>query len=76
MTRLIAILRELLGLFVDDGSLALAILAWVGIVALALPALGLPGNWRAVALFLGCALILAENLARSARRSPAQRRRV
>jgi membrane protein implicated in regulation of membrane protease activity len=76
MTRLTAALRELLGLFVDDGSLALAILAWIGIVALALPALGLPGNWRAVALFLGCALILAENVARSARRGKGRRQRV
>jgi len=76
MTRLISALRELLGLFVDDGSLAIAILAWIGIVALALPALGLPGLWRAIALFLGCALILAENVARSARRSRSRHQRV
>jgi len=69
MTRLISILREIFGLFIDDGSLAIAILAWVGIVAFALPAFGLPGIWRAVILFVGCVLILAENVARSARRS-------
>jgi hypothetical protein len=69
MTRLISILREVFGLFVDDGSLAIAVLAWIGIVAFALPALGLPASMRAIILFIGCALILAENVARSARRS-------
>jgi hypothetical protein len=67
MTRLISMLREVFGLFVDDGSLAIAVLAWIGIVAFALPAFGLPATWRAVALFAGCALILAENVGRSAR---------
>jgi hypothetical protein len=69
MTRLRSILRELIGLFVDDGSLAIAILAWVGVVALALPAFGLPEVWRASLLFVGCIAILVENVARSARRS-------
>ena len=69
MTRLISILREIFGLFIDDGSLAIAILVWIGIVAFALPVLGLPEAWRAVTLFVGCALILAENVTRSARRS-------
>lgn len=69
MSRLTAILREVFGLFVDDGSLAIAILIWIGVVALALPALGLPEVWRAIILFAGCIAILVENVARSARRS-------
>ena len=32
MSMLATIAKELLGLFVDDGSLALAILAWVAVV--------------------------------------------
>ena len=68
MIRLVSILREVFGLFVDDGSLALAILIWIAVVGLALPAFGLPSAWRAIILFAGCALILAENVARSARR--------
>ncbi|HWA42858.1 MAG TPA: hypothetical protein VHA10_06580 [Hypericibacter adhaerens] len=69
MNRLGTILRELLALFVDDGSLALAILAWIAVVAFVLPALDLAPGWRAVVLFLGCIVILFENAIRSARRA-------
>ena len=60
--------RELIGLFIDDGSLALAVLVWVVIAVLAFPALPIDGGWLAIALFAGLALILVENLLRSARR--------
>jgi membrane protein implicated in regulation of membrane protease activity len=60
--------RELLGLFVDDGSLAVAVLAWIAVAVLVFPRLPIGGGWLAVALFLGLALILAENLLRAARR--------
>lgn len=68
MSRVVEILREIVGLFIDDGSLAIAILVWVAIVALLLPALGLPEVWRAILLFVGCVVILIENVARSVRR--------
>ena len=42
MTWLKAIAAELLGLFVDDGLFALAILAWIVGVGFILPRLGLP----------------------------------
>ena len=60
--------RELVGLFVDDGSLALAVLAWVAVVVLAFQVLPVGGDWLAVVLFAGLALILVENLLRTARR--------
>ncbi|HUL06188.1 MAG TPA: hypothetical protein VLV76_07615 [Candidatus Acidoferrum sp.] len=60
--------RELVGLFVDDGSLALAVLAWVAIAVLAFPVLPVDRGWLAVVLFAGLALILVENLLRTARR--------
>ena len=60
--------RELLGLFVDDGSLAIAVLAWIAAAVLVFPRLPIGGGWLAVALFLGLALILVENLLRTARR--------
>ncbi len=63
-----AVLDELVGLFVDDGSLAWAVLGWVLINWLLLPALGLGDGWRAAVLFLGVVAILAENTVRSARR--------
>jgi len=37
--------RELVGLFVDDGSLAIAVLAWVAIAVLAFPTLPVDGGW-------------------------------
>jgi len=61
--------RELVGLFVDDGSLAIAVLAWVVIAVLAFPALPIDSGWLAIVLFAGLAVILAENVLRSARRT-------
>jgi len=68
MKWILAATRELVGLFVDDGSLALAVLAWVAVAVLAFPALPINSGWLAVALFAGFALILVENLLRAARR--------
>jgi hypothetical protein len=68
MKWLLAAARELIGLFVDDGSLALGVLAWVAVAVWVFPELPLDGGWLAVVLFAGLALILAENLLRAARR--------
>jgi hypothetical protein len=65
---LVAVLRELIGLFVDDGSLALMILAVVilaGILATIAPDLQLTTG--AILLF-GCLGLLLANVARTARR--------
>jgi len=67
MNMLIAVLRELIGLFVDDGSLALMILAvvmLVGILATLMPDFQLAAG--AVLLF-GCLGVLLANVARAAR---------
>jgi len=67
MNMLIAVLRELIGLFVDDGSLALMILAVVmlaGILATLMPDFQLAAG--AVLLF-GCLGVLLANVARAAR---------
>ena len=61
------IVRELLGLFVDDGSLAFAIAVVVALAA-ALVALDAPSLATGGVLFFGCLLILFENLIRSARK--------
>jgi hypothetical protein len=68
MTTLAAVLRELAGLFVDDGSLALAIVAVVvlaGISATLMPDLPLAAGGI---LLLGCLGVLFANVARAARR--------
>lgn len=68
MDWIVASLREVIGLFVDDGSLAVTALIWLGFCGLVLPSLGVAGAWLGVALFAGLAIILAENALRAARR--------
>jgi|SoimicMinimDraft_5_1059733.scaffolds.fasta_scaffold63623_2 hypothetical protein len=68
MSMLRAVLRELLGLFVDDGALAVEILAVVALAAIAgALAPGLPLAMGAV-LLLGCLGVLSASVARAARR--------
>lgn len=56
------VVRELWGLFVDDGAFALAIVIWLAIAWLILPTFMPAAPWAGVALFLGLALILLENV--------------
>jgi hypothetical protein len=68
MIMLVNVLRELAGLFVDDGALALAILVVVviaGIVATLVPEI--PSAAGAILLF-GCLGVLLLNVARAGRR--------
>ncbi len=78
MQKIRTVLREILGLFVDDGSFALAILVWLAIAWWVLPLFprfGFVHPWRAVVLFTGLALILVESTTRFARTRRNQRRR-
>ena len=61
------ILREIYGLFVDDGAFALAILIWLGIMGWTTSHLGLTPTISAILLFAGLALILIESALRYAR---------
>jgi hypothetical protein len=61
-----AILNELAGLFVDDGSLAALVLAWLAVCWLLLPKLNLPSPLLPVLLFVGLVAILAESAIRRA----------
>lgn len=62
------IAREVFGLFVDDGSFAVAILVWLVLVALGLPRLGIAAGWDGLIVFAGLALILVASAAQRARR--------
>jgi len=62
------ILREIFGLFVDDGSFALAILLWLAVVRWTAPRLNIPSGITGFILFAGLALILAESAIRYSRR--------
>ncbi|WP_051212320.1 hypothetical protein [Rubritepida flocculans] len=69
MGMLRAILHEIVGLFVDDEALALALLLWcaaIGAAVLLLP--GLPVPLAAALLLAGCLAILLGTVARAARR--------
>lgn len=61
------VLDEVFGLFVDDGSFAVAVLVWLGVAWLLLPHAGLPAAAKAPILFLGLAAILLESATRRAR---------
>jgi hypothetical protein len=69
MGTLRAILHEIIGLFVDDESLALALVLWcAGIGAAVLLVPGMPVPLAAVLLLAGCVVILLLNVLRAARK--------
>ena len=63
-----AVLREIYGLFVDDGAFALAILIWLSFMHWTASHLRLSPTTSAIILFAGLALILTESAVRYARR--------
>lgn len=68
MSRVKTILRELFGLFVDDGSLALALVLWCAAAGAGLPRLPISADWDAPILFIGCVVTLVGNVAVARRR--------
>ncbi len=74
MTLLKGMLAELSALFVDDGSFVLAVIAWV-VGAVVRLRIGLTDPVvEAVLLFLGLAILLAENVIRTGRAHAARTR--
>ena len=70
MNWLKVIWSEFIGLFVDDGSFAVAILVWLAACWLVLPHLGIPQFWPPAILFVGLVVILAVSaIRRSGERS-------
>ena len=63
-----SVVREMWGLFVEDGSFATAIVMWLTVVLLGVRRVAWGTRWGGVALFFGLALVLIENVLRSARR--------
>jgi hypothetical protein len=59
--------RELIGLFIDDGSFAAAILAWLAGGVISIHVFAVPPVVEGFILAAGVALVLAENVERSAR---------
>jgi hypothetical protein len=69
MGALKTILRELVGLFVDDGSLAAGAAVWAAICGWGLPLLGIGPHAQGALLILGLAAMLLENTLRAAGRA-------
>jgi hypothetical protein len=67
MNSLKSVFSELLGLFVDDGSFVLAVIAWVLGSAICLRTQVITPPVEAVLLFVGIIVLLAENVERTAR---------
>ncbi len=61
--------KEFLGMFVDDGNLALLALMLVAAVAAAVKLLALPALLGGALLLVGCLAILLQSVHRAARQS-------
>ncbi len=67
MRWMLTVLREIWGLFVDDGSFAAAIVLWVGLMWWLEQWGRVPNRVLGMLLFVGLGLILIESLLRFAR---------
>lgn len=61
------VFKELVGMFVDDGNLALLALILVALIAAAVKLLGLPPLIGGLLLLAGCLAILLQSTRRAAR---------
>ncbi|TIV51254.1 hypothetical protein [Mesorhizobium sp.] len=61
------VFRELVGMFVDDGNLALLALILIALVTAAVKLLGLPPLIGGLLLLAGCLAILLQSTRRAAR---------
>lgn len=68
MKLLRAILDETLGMFIDDGALALLAAVLIGVAGVAAVVIHVPGLAICLALLVGCVAILAYSAIRAARR--------
>ncbi|MBC2808145.1 hypothetical protein ELI13_31945 [Rhizobium ruizarguesonis] len=60
--------REFFGMFIDDGALALAAMLLIAAVGVLVKFVHVDALLAAALLLVGCLLILAESLARAARK--------
>jgi len=65
---LVAVLREIFGLFVDDGAYAFLIVLWISACALLLPLSKAISRFGGPILFFGLVSLLLTNVMRSAKR--------
>lgn len=68
MRWLLSGLKQIYGLFVDDGALSLAICIWLLVVWFALPHVVVSATTRPIVLFIGLAILLVDSVRRGSRR--------
>jgi hypothetical protein len=68
-----AALAEFVGMFIDDGQLALTLIALIAIVTLVVKSAWIGPLAGGVALLAGCIALLLESVYRDARRKAAKR---
>jgi hypothetical protein len=61
------IVQELFGLFIDDGSFALAIVVWIGVLWFLAARVLHSATWNGAVLFAGLGLILLASTIRRSR---------
>lgn len=67
MNAVVTALKEIWGLFVEDASFTIGILVCVALAAFVFPRVIADAGWRGPVLFVLLALVLFENVRRSAR---------
>jgi hypothetical protein len=67
MTVVRLVVRELVGMFIDDGNLALLALILIATVTVAVKLLALPPLLGGAVLLVGCLVILMQSVRRAAR---------
>jgi hypothetical protein len=67
MKSVVAVGRPLFGLFVDDGGMAVAILAWLAVVGLLSRLATLSAVWRGPVLLVGLVFLISWACLRSVR---------
>lgn len=67
MNALVTALREVWGLFVEDASFTIGIVLVLALAIFVLPHLGVAAYWRGPLVFMVLAVVLFENVHRSAR---------
>ncbi|MBZ9989712.1 hypothetical protein LB572_21675 [Mesorhizobium sp. BH1-1-5] len=67
MTMIRLVLKELVGMFVDDGSLALLALVLIALITAAVKLIALPPLIGGLLLLAGCLAILLQSARRAAR---------
>ena len=67
MTVIRLIYREIVGMFIDDGNLAILALVLIAAVTGLVKLFALPALWGALGLLVGCLAILADSVRRAGR---------